>query len=451
MKTTQFMTKRDNRPQICKTFKSASTSSTRTRIAGNVMEKFIVSARPVLIGQGPIKLDKRMKRIAGNVMETFHVSAKPGSIGEGTIKSDRTIKKGPDYYFGDRTIRVYPDDANRMNEEDLHGKKIFFDKDCKTKSGPQKQMKIIDLDIVDKSGYLLDDNNDLVCFVHNQNICKRIFGKQGNLICDTLQEVQEKSNNVKRAKSKMEDDPNAVYACIGHKNSRNRRGIELSSFAVEHKEVYDNLVKMAKKSEHLINSELPSSYRQAVFAAKAVVPWDTMNNNTSKASAPTIYATLAAAKGYTSPAHTDDDFIGSSLQLHCPEAIGPDGWYQQNLPIAQYFAYPTFGVAFALRPGRSIYFNPLYFHCCSERTDYYLDKSVYISAFYLKSMVVGGNNNALPLDEIQTTLYDEMTSDVAKQAAIKRSMAKNLSNAMKKQTSGKKKPANKKRVAKKQA
>ncbi len=67
-----------------------------------------------------------------------------------------------------------------------------------------------------------------------------------------------------------------------------------------------------------------------------------------------------------------------------------------------YFCFPTLGVAVPLQPGDFLIFNSLIPHCVSSQCEQADD--VYIVAMYLKSSVVGLNNNQLPLDDKQTVL-----------------------------------------------
>jgi hypothetical protein len=80
---------------------------------------------------------------------------------------------------------------------------------------------------------------------------------------------------------------------------------------------------------------------------------------------------------------------------------GKDQYKVKNDAIV-YFCFPTLGVAVPLRPGDFLIFNTLIPHCVSSRCKQ-TDK-VYIVAMYLKSSVVGLNNNQLPLDDKHTVL-----------------------------------------------
>ena len=70
--------------------------------------------------------------------------------------------------------------------------------------------------------------------------------------------------------------------------------------------------------------------------------------------------------------------------------------YELDDPIVIYFCFPTLKIAVSLRPGDSLIFNALIPHCVSSRCRQ-ADEVMCIS-MYLKSFVVGLNDNLLPLD-----------------------------------------------------
>jgi hypothetical protein len=67
--------------------------------------------------------------------------------------------------------------------------------------------------------------------------------------------------------------------------------------------------------------------------------------------------------------------------------------------VCNYFTFAEQGIAVALRPGDMLIFNPLYHHCLSSRTSLYETEDVFCLLLYLKTAVVGKNDNSLPLTE----------------------------------------------------
>ena len=73
--------------------------------------------------------------------------------------------------------------------------------------------------------------------------------------------------------------------------------------------------------------------------------------------------------------------------------------YYVNNAVVVYFCFPTIGVAVPLRPGDYLLFNPILPHCilfwCKLQ-----DEVISIST-YLKTAIIGMNNNNLPLNPKQ--------------------------------------------------
>jgi hypothetical protein len=62
--------------------------------------------------------------------------------------------------------------------------------------------------------------------------------------------------------------------------------------------------------------------------------------------------------------------------------------------LCNYFAFPEQGLAVTLKPGDMHIFNPRYHHCLSSRTGAYQYKYVLCLSLYLKTAIVGGNDNS---------------------------------------------------------
>jgi hypothetical protein len=88
--------------------------------------------------------------------------------------------------------------------------------------------------------------------------------------------------------------------------------------------------------------------------------------------------------------HIDADFTMSIVQAHIDNHT-----YQIDDRIICYFAFPRIGVFVALRPGNFLLFNPTEPHCVSSRCR--ADDDIYIISSYLKTAVVGLNDNSNPI------------------------------------------------------
>ena len=114
-----------------------------------------------------------------------------------------------------------------------------------------------------------------------------------------------------------------------------------------------------------------------------------------------IYSGLATGTNVYLPVHVDKDFISSLVMVLKREAC------EQDDEVVAYFCFPELGTAVPLRPGDVLIFNPREPHCLSSRC--HADDEIVCLSLYLKSAVVGLNDNSLPLTAKQeklATLYD---------------------------------------------
>ena len=77
--------------------------------------------------------------------------------------------------------------------------------------------------------------------------------------------------------------------------------------------------------------------------------------------------------------------------------------YTYEQPIAVYFVFPEFGLAVGLRPGDQLLFNPFYYHSVSTKNFGIYNNPVFVASFYLKTSIVGGQNDNDK--EIEPELY----------------------------------------------
>jgi len=98
--------------------------------------------------------------------------------------------------------------------------------------------------------------------------------------------------------------------------------------------------------------------------------------------------------------HTDQDFTMSILQVFCKDK----SHYGVDDDVIVYFCFPTLGVSVPLRPGDYLLFNPLIPHCISSRCKY--DDDIMCVSMYLKTAIVGMNDNSLELTPSQIKLAD---------------------------------------------
>jgi hypothetical protein len=90
--------------------------------------------------------------------------------------------------------------------------------------------------------------------------------------------------------------------------------------------------------------------------------------------------------------HTDEDFTTSIVQV----------FVNGKETYVVYFCFPTLGVAVPLRPGYYLMFNSLVPYCISSRCNNKDD--VIVLSMYMKTSVVGMNNNELEITSLQAIL-----------------------------------------------
>jgi hypothetical protein len=71
-----------------------------------------------------------------------------------------------------------------------------------------------------------------------------------------------------------------------------------------------------------------------------------------------------------------------------------------------FFCFPTIGVAVPLRPGDYLLFNAKIPHCVSSRCKF--EDEIVVTSMYLKTAIVGMNNNDLPLTNEQACIIEKL-------------------------------------------
>jgi hypothetical protein len=83
--------------------------------------------------------------------------------------------------------------------------------------------------------------------------------------------------------------------------------------------------------------------------------------------------------------------------------------YHLHDDVVVYFCFPTLGVAVPLCPDDYLMFNALIPHCISSCCK--LDNKIMCVSTYLKTSIVGMNNNYLMLTPTQSLLADKFHSE----------------------------------------
>ena len=220
------------------------------------------------------------------------------------------------------------------------------------------------------------------------------INNNGVKLCKAMINVSKHHNNLVRGTSKAVFGKNK-YCCVGSKPRRNAPGIEPCQHRLTgvSSEDWDCIVSAVRRSEHAFYSYADTDAIRHIIEAKKVVSWETMEYSYVKhREAPSIFNGIAFGVNVYLRAHIDNDFTYSVIQVHtdCAE-------YKIEDDVVCYFCFPRLGIAVALKPGDFLLVNALEYHCLSSRCRNDID--LFCVSSYLKTAVVGGNDNKRELSK----------------------------------------------------
>ena len=195
-----------------------------------------------------------------------------------------------------------------------------------------------------------------------------------------------------------------MYKCLGVHVNRAATGVlDYDVWAKRLDTVHwRRVLRMVRRAELLFESFAGDEVLKHIQAAKAVVPFKTMKappNPSSPSPTPTKYfGGIAFGCNVFLCCHTDDDFTLSIAHI----LLDGKDVYNLNDDVVVYFCFPTLGVAVPMRPGDFLLFNSRIPHCISTRCR--ADDRIMCISMFLKTAVVGSNNNCLPVTSVQHRL-----------------------------------------------
>ena len=196
-----------------------------------------------------------------------------------------------------------------------------------------------------------------------------------------------------------------TYACVGPQPSRNSKTVRTHTpFTLalpdEHWRTPVWMMKRAERSFSVIAQHSVLSHLQL---AKKLVPFKTFTANRDKypsAFNAQFFGGIAFGTNVFLRCHTDADFTMSIIQVF----LKGKSVYLSNDDVVVYFCFPTIGVAVPLCPGDYLLFNACIPHCISSRCK--VKEDIIVTSIYLKTAVVGMNNNDIPLTAEQTRILE---------------------------------------------
>ena len=131
-----------------------------------------------------------------------------------------------------------------------------------------------------------------------------------------------------------------------------------------------------------------------LLLSKQILQWNTMNNS--------LWSAIACCENVFLNVHTDEDSSLSATMVIPKEGILK---CEDGNTTTHYFCFPSYGAAIPMKPHEILLFDPTIEHCISSgcNNNYY-----YCLSFYLKTAIVGGNNNMLPMNELQQQLQKKL-------------------------------------------
>jgi hypothetical protein len=185
------------------------------------------------------------------------------------------------------------------------------------------------------------------------------------------------------------------YCCIGAQPGRAERGVQSGLYRLKNglpTKEWDLLHKVLKRSEYAFDGYMDTEVIRHITSARSRVHFKTMVPSPSSSSKKDAryYNGLGFGINVYLRSHIDADFTMSIVQAHIDNHD-----YANDDKIICYFAFPRIGAAVALRPGDFLLFNPHEPHSVSSRCN--REDDVYIISSYLKTAIVGLNDNSDPI------------------------------------------------------
>jgi hypothetical protein len=220
------------------------------------------------------------------------------------------------------------------------------------------------------------------------------INKDGRQLCAAMARVAKKSTNLVRGKSK-EVFGNRKYCCIGAKRRRFSPGIEPGQykFGGISSDDWDCVVSAVRRCEHAFYAYSNTAVIRHIKDARDLVKWETIKcSSSNEVDSSHIFNGIAFGVNVFLRAHIDEDFTYSVIQVHLDNVD-----YKVEDDTVCFFCFPRLGVAVPLKPGDFLLFNAMEYHCVSSRC--FDDMELFCISSYLKTAVVGGNDNSRILSQ----------------------------------------------------
>lgn len=253
-----------------------------------------------------------------------------------------------------------------------------------------------------------DPDSDPVFVLLPRKESLEITGEHTSDFVESLHNLEKATNsNHTRGADKvvMHQTSGTKYCCAGERPNRGGCGVKSSVNVdkIEEKN-WDCIVDYVIRCETAFTKWMDTNILRGIRHAKSLLGYKTLSRKKgSKLADATIFGALAFGRNVYLNAHLDADYCYSIVTGHRRLSDGENG-YSVDDEVIHYFVFPRYGMAVPLRPGDILIFNPQEYHCISSRVSE--EEDVYCCSLYLKSGVVGLNDNSIPLTQEQQKFAD---------------------------------------------
>jgi hypothetical protein len=221
--------------------------------------------------------------------------------------------------------------------------------------------------------------------------------KDGRSLCSAMRTcaLTQRQTLTRGKKNCVFTEDGNKYCCIGAQPGRAERGVQSGLYRLKHglpSKEWDLLHKVLKRAEFVFDRYMDTKVVRHISCARSRVNFQTMGPSPASSNKKNAryYNGLGFGINVYLRSHIDADFTMSIVQAHIDNHD-----YVMDDKVICYFAFPRIGVAVALRPGDFLLFNANEPHSISSRCN--REDDVYVISSYLKTAVVGLNDNSNPI------------------------------------------------------
>ena len=183
---------------------------------------------------------------------------------------------------------------------------------------------------------------------------------------------------------------------LGTQPKRGNRGIREKTYhaSIMPPAHWDFIIKVMKSYEKAYCSFIPTNELVRDKCAREVVEIPHLSQITNDGKRCQHFGGMVFGINVHLNAHTDDDFGRCVVSVH----VDNRRYCENDDPIV-YFCFPRLGCAVPLRPGDAMIFNANEPHGISSKVNN--DDSLYCVSMYLKTSLIGLNDNSIELTPMQ--------------------------------------------------